>query len=312
LGQLLYEWNRLAEARENLEKALQLAQQSGEVKVLIYSHRTLARLHLVKNQVDAAQSSLGAADDIAGQTNIVSLVEDVAIDRMLLWCKEKRVDTAAGWAQTSGYTFDFERPESKENAVLIRLALAQSLQQNAPLADEVLSLLQQRYAHEQEIEHTWQLIQNLVLLAIAHKAVGDKTAAIETFKQALSLAQPAGFIRTIVDEGEVVAGLLHHCVDDEDVGEYASELLSTFGDGQAVPTRAPHPPVSPQPLIEPLRQRELEVLRCISAGYSNQEIAEEMVLAVSTVKWHLKNIYGKLQVNRRTQAVAKAKELGLL
>jgi LuxR family maltose regulon positive regulatory protein len=171
--------------------------------------------------------------------------------------------------------------------------------------------LQQRCAHEQRIEHNWQFIQNLILLALAHKAAGDETAARETFGQVLTLAQPTGFVRTIIDEGPAVAGLLHHWVDDENVGDYASQLLSAFGDGHAVPS-APRPPVATQPLVEPLRQRETEILRYISEGYSNQEIADEMVLAVSTVKWHLKNIYGKLQVNRRTQAVAKARELELL
>ena len=312
LGQLLYEWNRLDEANEHLQKALKLAQQSGEVKVLIYSHRTLACLHQARHQMDQAQSLLLAAEGIAKQTNIISLVEDVAVDQMMLWLRTGQFDMATAWVQKSGYTFDVEHSESKENAVLIRLAIAQSLQQNVPLRDEVIPLLQQRCTHEQRIEHIWQLVQNLVLLAIACKVVGDETTARETFKQALTLAQPAGLVRTIVDEGPAVAGLLHHWVDDDEVGNYASQLLSTFGDGHAVPTPVPEPSVLTQPLVEPLRQRELEVLRHISEGRSNKEIADEMVLAVSTVKWHLKNIYGKLQVNRRTQAVARAKELDLL
>jgi LuxR family maltose regulon positive regulatory protein len=192
------------------------------------------------------------------------------------------------------------------------LALAQSLRQNVPLPDEVIPLLQQRCAHEHRIEHNWQYIQNLILLALAYQADGDETGAQGTFRQVLTLSQPSGFVRTIVDEGSAVAGLLHHWVDDEEFGVYASQLLSTFGDGYAVPVHVPEPTIAAQPLVEPLRQRELEVLGYISAGYSNQEIADEMVLAVSTVKWHLKNIYGKLQVNRRTQAVARAKELELL
>lgn len=312
LGHLLYEWNRLDEAFENLQQALQLAQQSGEVKVLIYSHRTLARLYQIRNEMDKAQTALSAAENVIGKTNIVSLVEDVALEQLVLWLNDKQLDTAAGWVQARGYRFDFEHPESKENTMLIRLTLAQSTQQNAPPPDEVIPLLQQRCDHEQRIGHTWQQLQNLVLLAVAQKMMGNETSARETFRQALLLAQPAGFIRALVDEGPVVAELFHHFVNDDAVGDYAADVLSAFGDDQAAPPRVPQAPVAAPPLVEPLRQRELEVLHHISQGYSNQEIADEMVLAVSTVKWHLKNIYGKLQVNRRTQAVARAKELSLL
>jgi LuxR family maltose regulon positive regulatory protein len=327
LGQLLYEWNRLAEARENLQQALQLAQQSGEVKVLIYSHRSLAALYQANNEFDQAQTSLRAAEGIAKQTNLVSLVEDVAVDQLLLWFKTGQLDTAVGWVQQSGYDFDVQQPQVPKNAILIRLALAQTIQQDILLPDNIISLLQQRCAHEQRIGHTWQLVQNLVVLAQAHSAAGHQTEALSTFKQALTLAEAAGFVRTIINEGAMIANLLRQCVDDPETGNYAAQLLATFDNGQAAPVRALAPPVvappaatlpaaapslAAQSLVEPLRQRELEVLHHISAGHSNQEIAEEMVLAVSTVKWHLKNIYGKLQVNRRTQALARAKELELL
>ncbi|MBN1995458.1 MAG: tetratricopeptide repeat protein [Anaerolineae bacterium] len=312
LGQLLYEWNRLDEAHEHLQQALQLAQQSGEVKVLIYSHRALAYLYQARDELTQAQTSLRQAEEIAQQTNIVSLIEDVAVDQMRLWLKEGQLDTAAGWVQQCGYSLDPEHPEARENAIVILLALAQGISQHVPLPQEIVPLLQQRCAHEQSIEHNWQLIQNMGLLAVAYSINGHTAKARETFQQTLALAQPAGFIRTLIDQGAAIATLLRQCVEDKAVGGYAGQLLAALGK-ETIVTITPLPTKLPdQSLVEPLRQRELEVLQLISTGRSNKEIADEMILAVSTVKWHLKNIYGKLQVNNRTQALARARELNLL
>jgi LuxR family maltose regulon positive regulatory protein len=130
---------------------------------------------------------------------------------------------------------------------------------------------------------------------------------------ALSLAEPMGLVRTFVDHGTGMAGLLRDVAAREQGSTYVARLLGAFRDdslrGQA--SSLPAVPAR-QPLIEPLRQREIEVLRHIASGRSNREIADEMVLAESTVKWYLRNIYEKLNVHRRTQALARARELDLV
>ena len=128
-----------------------------------------------------------------------------------------------------------------------------------------------------------------------------------TLRDALALAEPEGYIRTFADCGEPMARLLRQAAARGIMPGYAVKLLAAFGAG-AKGELAP----SPQPLVEPLSPRELEVLKLIAQGLSNREIAEQLVVALTTVKGHSHRIYGKLQVQRRTEAVARARKLGPL
>jgi LuxR family maltose regulon positive regulatory protein len=146
-------------------------------------------------------------------------------------------------------------------------------------------------------------IKILALQALAFQAQGDHGQALSALKQVLALAEPEGYMRTFVDEGPPMAKLLRHALSQGIAPSYVARLLAAFGE-----TTEP----TAQPLVEPLSERELEVLRLVAAGLSNREIAQELVIAVSTVKSHTNHIYGKLGVKNRTQAAAWAKELNLL
>lgn len=314
LGILLYEWNNLSDTLENLQHGLELARQSGEVKVLIYGHAALACLWQAQGQWDRALAALQAADDVAQQTNIISLINDIALSRVKLWLKRGQVETAVNWAQIRGLRLNPNQPESFENSILIRLAIAQSQVDDVPLPTQITDLLNRRCTTAQANEEMLELIRHLILLALAYQARKQVRPAVETLNQALVLAQPAGLVRTFIDEGQAMITLLRQSAAHGPMADYISQLLAA-GTGNDMPPAiaVTFPSTSTEELlIEPLRQREIEVLQLIAAGCSNQEIADEMILAVSTVKWHLKNIYEKLQVNRRTQALAKAKELNLL
>jgi LuxR family maltose regulon positive regulatory protein len=149
-------------------------------------------------------------------------------------------------------------------------------------------------------------IQILLLQALAFQMEGDADQALGALEHALSLAEPEGYVRSFVDEGEPMARLLRRALTQGIAPGYAGRLLAAYGKSAAVAS-----PVS-QPLVEPLTERELEVLHLIAAGLSNGEIARELVIAVSTVKTHVNHIYGKLDVKSRTQAVAQAQALELL
>jgi LuxR family maltose regulon positive regulatory protein len=306
LGILLYEWNNLPEALDHVQHGLELARQSGEVKVLIYGHTALACLWQAQGEPDRAMAALQAADEVAQQTNITSLINDTALNRVKLWLRQGQVETAVNWAQTRGWQFDPRQPDSFENSILIRLAIVQN-QVAAPIID----LLKQRCDQAQTNAETWALIRHLIVLALAHHAQKQVQPALAALTQALTLAQPAGLKRAFIDEGQAMAVLLRQVATGGPAADYAAQLLAAFAEN-APPSAAHRAAVKREPIVEPLRQREIEVLRLIAAGYSSQEIADEMILAVSTVKWHLKNIYEKLQVSRRTQALAKAKALNLL
>jgi len=150
-----------------------------------------------------------------------------------------------------------------------------------------------------------------VLQAVAYRAHGDKDRAAQTLGQALSLAEPEGFLRIFLDEGPAMAQLLSEAAVQGLMPAYVGKLLAGFeAEAQKnADTSAPSPAPS---LIEPLSPRELEVLGLIAQGLSNDEIGRRLFLALDTVKGHNRRIFDKLQVQRRTEAVARARQLGLL
>ena len=152
----------------------------------------------------------------------------------------------------------------------------------------------------------------MVLQAVAHHAHGEKEEAVQLLGDALALAEPGGFIRIFVDEGPPMARLLYEAVTRGTAPDYARRLLSAFPLAEPKRTEAPKTQAAQSELPEPLSERELEVLQLIAAGLTNPEIAARLYLALNTVKAHTRNIYGKLGVNNRTQAVSRARALGVL
>src|SRR5205814_10325859 len=152
----------------------------------------------------------------------------------------------------------------------------------------------------------------MVLQAVALQAHGEKSKAVHLLCDALALAAPGGFIRLFVDEGPPMAQLLSEAEALGMMPDYTGKLLAVLEAEEQKRAHTSSLPPPAQPLIEPLSPRELEVLHLMAAGLSNQEMCERLFLALSTVKGHNRTIFGKLQVQRRTEAVARARELGLL
>jgi LuxR family maltose regulon positive regulatory protein len=151
----------------------------------------------------------------------------------------------------------------------------------------------------------------MVLQAVALQAHGETGKAVQLLCDALALAEPGGFIRLFVDEGRPMAQLLSKAAAQGMMPDYIGKLLAVCeAEGQKSEDTSYRP--AAQPLIEPLSQRELEVLHLIAQGLSNHEISERLFLALDTVKGHNRKIFGKLEVQRRTEAVARARQLGLL
>jgi LuxR family maltose regulon positive regulatory protein len=159
----------------------------------------------------------------------------------------------------------------------------------------------------------WQdeRLKVMVLQAVALQANGEKDKAVHLLCDALEQAAPGGFIRLFVDEGLPMAHLLSEAAALGMMPDYLGKVLAVFkAEVQQREATASQPPA--QPLIEPLSRREVEVLHLMAQGLSNQEMSERLFLALDTVKGHNRKIFGKLQVQRRTEAVARARELGLL
>jgi LuxR family maltose regulon positive regulatory protein len=192
-----------------------------------------------------------------------------------------------------------------ENITLARLSLLQGK------PDEALALLDQIRAAAVANGHKGRVIEILGLTALAQYELDERNVAIETLHAALKMGEPEGYVRTFVDEGQPLAALLYEALAQNIMPDYVGMLLAAFPANDMISSPSPDRSGVPQQLIEPLSERELEVLQLMASGASNQDIAEAMIIALTTAKKHVSNIIRKLGVNNRTQAVTKGRNLGL-
>ena len=294
LARMLYEWNDLGAAEHHAQQSLVLARQYEQViDRFILSEVFLARLKLARGDVDGASALLAKTDRSARERNFIHRMPEVAAAQVLTLLRQGNWSTAAHLAQAHNI------PLSQA-----RVHLAQG---DPSTALEIL----EGWRNQVEAKD-WkdERLKVMVLQAVAFHAHRENGKAIQVLGDALTLAQPEGFIRTFVDEGIPMAELLSEATDRGMMPDYTGKLLAVLQaelkheDTSNLPTA--------QPLVEPLSQRELEVLQLIAQGLSNDEIGKQLFLALDTVKGHNRRIYDKLQVQRRTEAVARARELGLL
>ncbi|GLI05175.1 helix-turn-helix transcriptional regulator [Paenibacillus tyrfis] len=297
LARIFYEWNDLETAMHHGQQAVQLTQQLQQTDRVVAGEVVLARLKLARGEVTEAAACLAKADHIASRQNFVKQRPDIAAAQVLVLLHQGQVAAAAHLAQKH------ELPVSQA-----RVHLAQG-EASAALA-LLEPLLEQAEAKGWEDER----LKITVLQAVALHAQGEKLKAAQLLVEAMTIAQSGGCIRTFVDEGIPMKKLLREAVTRERMPGYAGKLL---GDMEAKRLNGESKSGSRQilvvkSLIEPLSGRELEILQLIAQGLSNHEISERLFLALSTVKGYNRNIFDKLQVKRRTEAVARARELGLL
>jgi LuxR family maltose regulon positive regulatory protein len=180
-------------------------------------------------------------------------------------------------------------------------------------AAEALPLLTRLLEAAITMERHGDEIRYLVLMALAQYALGDTQTALDSLGQALTLAEPQGYVRLFVDEGQPMAELLGLAVSQNISPDYASKLLAAFPEDvrSAIPIDKERI-VDKQFSVEPLSEREIEVLRLMAEGYKYQEIADRLVVSINTIRHHTRNVYDKLEANNRTQAISRAKELNVL
>lgn len=292
LARIFYQWNDLDASRKHVQQSLLQARKLESTDRFIACKVFLARLKIVQGDMDSASVILAEADQIARQHNFVHQMSEIADVQVLLLLHQGKVAKAAQLTQTH------ELPISQA-----RVYLAQG---DTTAAMAVLEPLQ-RQAEQKK----WQnkRLKVMVIQAVAFHEHGEKDKAVQLLGDALVLAAPSGFIRIFIDEGILMARLLFDAAARGMMPNYIDKLLTAFEGEQKRKEKFALPD---QTLIEPLSQRELEVLKLIAQGLSNQEISERLFLALSTVKGHNRIIFGKLQVQRRTEAVARARQLGLL
>jgi len=214
---------------------------------------------------------------------------------------------ALGWAREHGLSVDddLSYPREFEHITLARVLIAQHRKNKEEHSiEEAMGLLGRLLKSAEEGERNGSVIEILVQQALAHEAQGDLPHALGPLEGALTLAEPEGYVRIFVDEGPPMAALLREVAKHDIAPNYVNQLLSAFGKAEG--TR----PVA-QLLIEPLSERELEVLRLLGTELNGPEIARELTVSPNTFRTHTKNIYNKLEVNNRRAAVRRAEELNL-
>ncbi len=289
LARISYERNDLDAAHQHGQQCLQLTRQIEGVDTFASYAVFLARMRLAQGDVPSAVTILDEAEAFLLQHDFVFRLRDVAAVQVLTLLRQGNLARAAHLADTH------QLPISQARVHLARGDTSAALAALEPWRQQVEA---RGWADER--------LKVMILQAVVLQAHGDQDEAVQVLVDALALAQAGGFVRSFVDEGMPMAGLLSAASAHGRIPDAIGKLLAVF----EVEKRKSHDE-SVQRLIEPLSHRELEVLRLISQGFSNQEIGEQLFLALDTVKGHNRKIFGKLQVQRRTEAVARARELGL-
>ena len=276
----------------------------------------MARLREAQGDLDGALELLEKAEPLY-VSDFFPNVRPIAALKTRVWVAQGRLGEALDWARRQGLSAedDLSYLHEFEHITLARVLLAryESDHTDRSLRDEI-GLLARLLKAGEEGGRTGNVIEILILQALAHHAKGDLSAALLPLGQALLLAEPRGYIRIFLDEGSPMGQLLREAASRRIMSNYTSKLLAVFelqeqGSASVSPITAS--PIS-QSLIEPLSQRELDVLRLFKTELSGPEIANQLVIALSTVRTHTKSIYNKLNVTDRRAAVKRAIELGLI
>jgi LuxR family maltose regulon positive regulatory protein len=301
LGNLFYEQNDLESALHHLQEGIDVPKPWGFLEAFVPGYTGLARVRAAQGDWDGAFAAL---DELAvlGQGNPAMVMPAVESRRALLWIAFGKVDAGYRWAIESGFDqegeINFHRLDGL--MVLTRVMIARSK------LSEAVDLLTRMIDTAEEAGWFGRVIEMRVLLAMAHQSHGESDESMIALEQVLISAKPEGYVRLFVDEGDPMEGLLREAETRGIAPDYVTKLLAAFetDDIQVEP-------LSVTALIEPLSERELEVLRLLKTELSGPEIANELMITLSTIRTHTQNIFSKLGVSNRRAAVRRAEELNL-
>ncbi len=308
LAQVLYEWNDLDGAERHLTRGLRLGEESGAQEIMVAGTIMLARLRQAQGESAAATRALEQGAAIAPTEISILPAGDISSWQARISLAQGDAAAARRWAESleipPGALELSDHRFAESYLTLARVWIAQG---RAEKATELLDLL---LPVAETTGRVGQVIEIQILRALALQARGDTIQAMDSLEQALALAEPQGYVRIFLDEGSPMARLLYKAAERGIAPQYGGRLLASIGTSEEATPESKFSAASS--MVEPLSERELQVLQLIAGGLTNQEIAGQLVLSLNTVKGHTRKIYGKLGINSRTQAVARARELDLL
>jgi ATP/maltotriose-dependent transcriptional regulator MalT len=306
--------SEIACERDNLRAATQLLLHSQELDEHTGLPQNPYRWRAAMARVREAEGDLRGALDLLNEAERLYVsdffpnVRPVPALRARIWIAQGRLGEALGWAREQGLSVDDDLSYLREfeHLTLARLLLARYRDERAErCAHEAARLLERLLPAAEEGGRTGRVIEILVLRALAHQALGELPAALGFLDRAVTLAEPEGYVRVFAGEGSPMAALLRAAAKQGTRPDYVRRLL-------AAASGIEHNGPTEQALIEPLSERELDVLRLLGSELDGPAIARELMVSLNTMRTHTRNIYAKLAVTNRRAAVRRAAELNLL
>jgi LuxR family maltose regulon positive regulatory protein len=312
MSNVLYERNQLVDAEIYVRQGIKHAKRGGFFQSLVFGQILLARILQARGDSDGANMLLQAAIK-SYQMNPTQWVHmAVTACQVQLWLAQKEFDAAFRWAQENSLSAEFElNPKNEfEHFPLARVLITQGrAEPDGITLAKALELTKRLTLSAESAGRSGHLIELLLLQALALDAQRNLDQALSCLERALVLAEPQGFVRIFLDNGNPIIHLLKEAARRNIAADYAIKLLNLID----TDTQPDGPNLSPPShLVDPLSDRELEVLHLVAQDLSYQEIAEQIMVSLNTVRTHIKNIYSKLMVHKRSEAVAKARKLNLL
>jgi LuxR family maltose regulon positive regulatory protein len=327
LAAILYEQNKLQDARRLLLSSIEKNRLWQNPNHVVFSQAHLARVLLAQGDRQGAQASLEQAREMQRNAPIIPVLKTLLeTTQVRLWISQGNRESVEHWVH-SLESIPGAAAEIREQELLMRSRWLLA-EDKAPEAGSILGELAETAAQSGRIS-LW--IEIKMLQALAYAAIGDRAEAYRALEQALARGAPEGFVRVFLNEGEPLRRLLTDYQTQRegsaphlhaDVDRLLKDFAAENGGGESLLDQAQASPANIPPaertgalqsgLLEPLSERELEVLQGLAGGLSYRDIADQLILAQGTVKVHVHNIYGKLNVANRTHAIARGRELGLL
>jgi LuxR family maltose regulon positive regulatory protein len=318
LANLLYEWNELEQSEKHIRQAIALGRQSGfygELQHAYFRRAMIALRQGDKETVERYRKRIWQLSQNTPTPFIELLLKALLADLDL---QSGHLDRAWRWLETSS-SLDTTLPNvatmlrMPPYIVAARVVIARCRAQfDADLLSETVQRLQQLCRDMGDECRIHFQIKLQLLLALAYDLRQDKEAALAALTEALTLAEPSQYCRTFIDHGLPMAMLLKSAQMKGVLSDYSAWLLSVFASENIIPGQQDISTSSDVALAEPLHEQEMAILRLIAVGLTNRQIADELYLSVNTVKWYIKRLYEKLDVHNRVEAIARAKELGLI
>jgi len=304
LAELYYEWDERSKAQDHLSQGLERAELGGDVQAILAGYLIAARLKLSEGDTENATAYLERTRPHVPSAQFPhwsGYFERLQLD---LWLVRNKLDVAASWA---GSKLEDPSLESQTGNRATQLAVIRALvnQRDQESLERALTLLEELLSLAEEEGRMGVQIESLALQAILYWKRGEEARAMMSLEHALRLARPEGYIHLFTDLGLPMGRLLQEAHARKVMLAYVDALLAVYGDVSSSVTVQSN-------LVEPLTSREEDILNWLSAGLTNQEIADELIISAETVKKHTSHIYQKLGVHNRTEAAAKARELNLL